>query len=86
MSNFNFSVLTLSGTIFEGDVNKVIVTTSEGEITILKNHIPLITTTNNGRLIIFKEDQKLEYIANTGVLKINKEKVILMSDKIQKLE
>jgi F-type H+-transporting ATPase subunit epsilon len=86
MNKFKFSVLTQSGTGFEGQVEKVIVSASDGEITVLKNHIPLIAMTNTGRLIVFVDNDKFEFIANAGVLKIDREEVVLMSDKIQKLK
>ena len=70
-SKFKFSILTENGVIYNDFVNKVIVTTSEGEITVLKNHIPLIATTKEGRLIAFKDDKELSYLAKEGVLNIS---------------
>ena len=86
MSSFKFSVLTLNGKVFEKEIEKAVVTTSNGEITVLKNHIPLISTTNKGRLMIFKNGEKIEYAADTGVLKIEKNEVILMSESIKKIQ
>lgn len=85
MNSFKFSVLTPSGTSFNDLVEKVVVTTSSGEITILKNHISLIATTKKGRLIIYKKEKILPYEAYEGVLKIGKEETILMCDKIENL-
>lgn len=85
MSSFKFSLLTLNGKVFDGEIEKAVVTTSNGEITILKNHIPLISTTNKGRLIIFKNGEKIEYVADSGILKIEKDEVILMSESIKNL-
>ena len=86
MSSFKFSVLTPFGDAFSGVVEKVIVTTSEGEITVLNNHIPLIATTKKGRLNILAKGKYLSYLAHQGVLKIGKEETILMCDKIENLE
>ena len=86
MNNFKFSILTKNGVVYEGNVSKVIVNTINGEITILKNHIPLITLASKGRVLICENDVKIEYIAYQGVLRINKEEVVLMSDKIENLK
>ena len=86
MNNFKFSILTKSGVAYEGNVNKVVVNTINGEITILKNHIPLITLVKKGRLIVYENDMKIEYRSYQGVLKIGKEQVVLMSDKIENLK
>ena len=84
MHKFRFTVLTEESNAFDDLVNRVIVNTSEGEITVLKNHIPLITTVNRGRLIIMKDNYELKYEINDGVLKINREETILMSNRIIK--
>ena len=86
MNKFKFSVLTLNGTVFEDRVEKVVISTTNGEITILKNHIPLITTTTKGRLVIFKDSEVIEHSTNEGLLKINREETILMSEKLQNLK
>ena len=86
MNNFDFSLLCENGNVFSGKVEKVIINTTEGEITVLKNHIPLIATTKLGKIIINQNNEVIEYYANPGVLKINKEEVLLMSDKIEILK
>lgn len=84
MNNFRLVVLSEEGNIFEGMVDKVIVNTSMGEITVLKNHIPLISTVVDGRLIIFVGSKMEEYIASGGLLKVSKDEVLLMCNKIIK--
>ena len=85
MSNFKFIVLTENGTVYDSLANKVIVTTTNGEITVLKGHIPLIVTVKSGRLVIFDESGEHKYKASNGVLKIGKDKTTLMSNKVSKI-
>jgi len=42
------SIYSLQNTLFEGEVDKVTLPTPQGEITVLDNHIPLITLINPG--------------------------------------
>lgn len=44
----HLSIHSLQRTIFTGEVEKVTLPTPQGEITILKEHIPLITIINPG--------------------------------------
>ena len=43
-------IYSLDGTIFEGQAQSVSLPTTSGEITVLKDHIPLITTLKEGVL------------------------------------
>ena len=86
MNKFLFSVLTPNGRVFKGMIEKAIVTTSNGEITVLKNHIPLIATTSKGRVVIYQEGNVMGYMASCGVLKISREEVMLLSEKIENLK
>lgn len=81
MHKFRFVVESINGTLFDNLVNKIIISTDNGEITVLKNHIPLITTITRGRLII--DDNNKYEIAN-GVLKVNREETILMINSMLK--
>ena len=81
MHNFRFVIESMEGTLFDSLVNKIIISTDNGEITVLKNHIPLITTITKGRLII---DNNVKYEIENGVLKVNKEKTVLMVTKALK--
>jgi len=81
MRKFKFTVLSEEGTLFEDLVSKIVISTDKGEITVLKNHIPLITTISKGRLII---DNKDRYQIKEGILKIKQDETILMVSEVQK--
>ena len=42
MHKFRFVVESINGTLFDNLVNKIIISTDNGEITVLKNHIPAL--------------------------------------------
>jgi F-type H+-transporting ATPase subunit epsilon len=63
-------VYTIEKTLFEGEVEEVIAKTTTGEISILPNHIPLITRLTNGPLKI-----KLPHAHVSGV-DVEKEKTL----------
>lgn len=43
-----FAIYTLQSTLFEGEVTRIIVPTSRGEITVLPHHLPLVTIVARG--------------------------------------
>lgn len=54
----HLSIYTLQSTLFEGEVNQVILPTPLGEITILENHLPLVTLVNRGTLRYAEPDNQ----------------------------
>jgi F-type H+-transporting ATPase subunit epsilon len=53
-------IYSLEGTQFEGIVSQVSLPTTEGEITVLKNHIPIITTLGKGLIKFGTETISIE--------------------------
>ncbi len=67
-------IYSLEGTLFEGTVSQVSLPTTSGEITVLKNHIPLITTLKSGVIKFGKENISIE----GGFAEIGKGKVVVL--------
>lgn len=44
------SIYTIKNTLFEGEAESLTLPTPQGEITILANHLPLLTLVNPGRI------------------------------------
>lgn len=67
---FPFSIASVDNVIFEGEVYSVTLPGNEGELTIMKDHEPLITTLKEGDVRIRKErDSKdLQVVAIRGGL------------------
>lgn len=67
-------IYSLDGTQFEGHVSQVSLPTPNGEITILKNHLPIITTLSKGVIKFGKEDISIE----GGFAEVGKGKVVVL--------
>jgi F-type H+-transporting ATPase subunit epsilon len=73
------NVVKVNGIIWSGDAPIVVAPGSEGELTILPNHVPLVTTLKEGRLVV--KDEKKEIFVHTvdgGVLEVTKEGVTVL--------
>jgi F-type H+-transporting ATPase subunit epsilon len=56
---------------------------SDGSFEILKNHAPIISTLGKGKVKVVEEDDKILYFEiDKGVIEVNKNKIILLAEKI----
>lgn len=74
-------IYSLQKTLFEGEAVKVTLPATDGEITILPHHIPLVTTLGKGSARVeLASGEKREFPVIKGVLQVNKQKIILLLD------
>lgn len=82
-TKINLKIITLEGVFFSGEVTEMILPTELGQITVLPNHIPLISKVKDGKLVL--RDGKSEKIHNltSGVLEVRpNSEVYLLVDKV----
>jgi len=67
---FHFQLVSLTGTIFDGEVHEVILPTLEGEIGVLQDHMPLVSVATSGMIAVRKNakdnDANRDYYAASG--------------------
>ncbi|HDZ54503.1 MAG TPA: ATP synthase F1 subunit epsilon [Candidatus Nealsonbacteria bacterium] len=76
---FPLFIIALDKVLFEGKTNSVTLPGSEGELTILKNHIPLITPLKKGNIKLKTKKEELNFRINGGVLEVKPEKVVVLT-------
>ena len=78
MHTFPLTITKLDEVAFAGYVDAVIAPGVEGELTVLKDHIPLITTLKEGTIRVRKGDTKQEFKVTRGVLEVSKKGVTIL--------
>ena len=68
MSTFHFELVSPERQLFEGPVASVVVPASEGDMTILPNHAPVMTTLRSG-VVAVSDDKGAERRLASGLLK-----------------
>lgn len=67
---FHFQLVSLSGKKFDEDVYEVILPTKDGEIGVLKDHMPLVSVADTGVITVRRNprdsDREREYFATNG--------------------
>ena len=81
MDYLEFELISPDRTLLKSKVWKVILPTSQGQITVLSKHIPLITKLIPGEVIIQKTQSAREYCVITGgFAEITGKKVRILAD------
>ena len=78
--NFNFEIISPEKIIFTGDVSMVTFPSYEGDMSILKNHISIITFLRPGIVEIYKEkNDSEEFFVQDGTVEHFNNSLVLLS-------
>ena len=81
---FAVEIISPEKTILKTDASEVILPSYEGEIGILKNHIPLITFLRPG-LIKIKDSMEIMFFAEDGTVEFVKNNLLILTSTAYKL-
>ncbi len=70
MHTFKLKILTPDTKLFDGEVESFTVPTQSGEITILKNHAPLITLISIGEIKVKTKSGEEKFLVQGGVIDV----------------
>ena len=79
MATFPLKVMTIDHCFFEGDVDRIVVRTSQGDVGILPNHVPYITALGIGALIIIQNGEKRIAAIAGGFVDVTKEGTTILA-------
>ncbi|MFA6964767.1 F0F1 ATP synthase subunit epsilon [Bosea sp. (in: a-proteobacteria)] len=87
MATFKFELVSPERILFSGDVVSVIIPSTEGEMTVLAGHAPLVATLKAG--IVFVQtsgDNGKEFFVNGGLVEINAASTTILAEQGRFLE
>ena len=68
------NIYTIQNTLFEGEVEKLIAKTPMGEITVLDNHLPMVSTVTGPAITAIDKNGKKNIIKiSSGIIEIKPE-------------
>lgn len=87
MKSFKLKIVTPEKILFSGEVNQVSVSTTTGEITILPNHIPLVSQLAPGEIVTSngKADHQLMAVSG-GLIEVLPDQVVILADTAERAE
>lgn len=80
VNKLQFEIITPDRVVYKDEIDSITLPTTEGEITILPNHIPLITPTRPGEIMIKKDGQTRHMAVMKGFVETSENKVRLMAE------
>ena len=88
MSTLQFKIVTPAGITYSDDnVDQVTIPTTTGEITILPNHIPLVSILMPGELVIKKGGQTIALAVGGGMVEVRPHnEVYILADAAERAE
>ncbi len=73
-------IITPDETIFDGDVESLTMPTSEGEITVLGGHVPVISVLAPGTVIARKGKEEWFFACSRGVIEVDGKSIRILAD------
>lgn len=81
-----FKIVTPEKTIYENEIYQVTIPTMEGEITVLPNHIPLISVLKAGELKFKDKEGEQQMAVSGGFLEVRgKNEIVILADHAQRV-
>lgn len=78
MATFPLTIATISKTLFHGPALSVNCPGSEGELTVLAHHTPLVTTLKAGEIRVKTEHETLTFPLERGLLEVSKNEAVIL--------
>ncbi len=82
---FKIEIISPDQSIYSGNSEEVILPCFEGQITILKDHIPLITFLRPG-LITIKSDKVQKFYAEEGTVEFSKNNLLILTTTVKTID
>ncbi len=79
-NTFYIEIITPSRTFYTGDVEMIVLKTPEGEMGIMKDHMPMVVAVAIGPLRILKDGKWLEAVLSEGFMEIMRDKTVILTD------
>ncbi len=80
MKKINFEIVTPERVVYKAEVDSITIPTSTGEITVLPDHIPLISLLVPGELRVKIGNEEELMAVSGGFIEVRKDKVVILSD------
>ena len=85
--SFNLQIISPDESVFDEEIEMVIIPGTEGDIGVLSNHMPLITSLRLGNIYIYRNKKIIKkFLVNGGILEVFENKCTLLTEDISDSE
>jgi len=87
MKTIKFEIVTPERTVLKQEILQITVPTASGEITVLPDHIPLVSILKPGVIEVKMADNSLEIMSvSGGFIEVMKDKIVILADSAERAE
>jgi len=81
-----FKIITPERTVYEDEIDQITLPTADGEITVLPNHIPLISILVPGELDVRKDGEEIAMAVSGGMIEVRGNEMTILADTAERAE
>lgn len=81
-----FKIITPEREVYSDYVTQVTLSTKDGQITILPNHIPLVSVLVPGEVLIKKDSVEIPLVVSGGFVQVEHNNVTILADTAERVE
>jgi F-type H+-transporting ATPase subunit epsilon len=81
-----FKIVTPERTVYESEIDQLTLPTREGEITVLPNHIPLISVLQSGELVAKAGGEEVAMAVSGGMVEVRRNEITILADTAERAE
>lgn len=81
-----FKIATPERVVYEEEINQITLPTKMGEITILPNHIPLVSSLMPGEILIKKGKEEIPLAVSGGFVEFHNNNLVILADTAERVE
>ena len=81
-----FKIVTPEKVVFEDEIDQISLPTKMGEITVLANHVPLVSSLNPGEILIKKNKEEIPMAVSGGFVELNNNQMVILADTAERVE
>ncbi len=82
----HLSIITPERVVYSDSVESITIPTQAGEITVLENHVPLVSILKPGELVIRKNKDVIPLAVSGGMLQVRSDSVTVLADSAERVE
>jgi len=83
----NFQIVTPERVVYESEIDQVTLPTRAGEITVLANHMPLVSLLAPGEMRLKKDGVDYNFAVSSGFIEVRpKSRVVILADTAERAE
>ncbi|MBU1131323.1 F0F1 ATP synthase subunit epsilon [Patescibacteria group bacterium] len=81
-----FKIATPERVVYEDEIDQITLPTKVGEITILPNHLPLVSSLMPGEILIKKGNEEMPIAVSGGFVELHNNNLVILADTAERVE